>query len=417
MDEYGTQNGPGIAGETVQVQAQAGALELQRIIEARMAGREPDTADVDAVRTLQPIDGRAPAMPDVDSLVADLYSGDPDKQATAWEKIAPLLAETKPPGAGLDILDAHDPAPDPLTWFVASGDPAQNGFGWMPDATVSVLSGPGQAGKSRVALQLAVAVAIDADDFISLSGKKRPVDCHAPKVLVSGPVVYAAWETRKLAWQNRLAAVCRDADTDTWALLNKHLRYVNMKPTGGLWGAEHGKHTSTVGFWLPGNLELMRYAADFGARLLIIDPLAGAFMQNENDRALVRAFLSALDQWCEDNNCATLIVSHPAKHGDDAQSGSTDWRNGVQAVWDMSAARVKIGNEKSQPAPDGERRLRLDKVNEATDRATDIYLQWESGRFVEVEPPEGTEGRRAMATAAPVGENGTGKTRRKRTDE
>ena len=370
-------------------------LELLR---ARIEG-EPDNAD----------------EVDSDALAAAL--GDEKKRADTLQamaaKIGELLDTPGPSNAGLDILGAHDPTPDPLTWFVTSGDPAKKGFGWMPDATVSVMSGPGMSGKSRIALQLAVATATGATDFILPSGKKRPLTSRAPKVSVEGPVVYAAWETRKLAWQNRLAAVCRDVGADTWALLNERLRYVNMKPTGGLWGAKHGKHTSTVGFWLPDSLELMRYAAAFEARLLIIDPLAGAFMQNENDRALVRAFLSALDQWCEDHNCATLIVSHPAKHGDDAQSGSTDWRNGVQAVWDMSAARVKE-EKKSIPAPNGERCLRLDKVNEASDRAPNIYLQWDSGRFVEVEPPEGAEGRQTSGAQAET--SSTGKTRRKRTD-
>lgn len=370
-------------------------LELLR---ARIEG-EPDNAD----------------EVDSDALAAAL--GDEKKRAGTLQamaaKIGELLDTPGPSNAGLDILGTHDPTPDPLTWFVASGDPAKKGFGWMPDATVSVMSGPGMSGKSRIALQLAVATATGATDFILPSGKKRPLTSRAPKVSIEGPVVYAAWETRKLAWQNRLAAVCSDAGADTWALLNERLRYVNMKPTGGLWGAKHGKHTSTVGFWLPDSLELMRYAAAFEARLLIIDPLAGAFMQNENDRALVRAFLSALDQWCEDHNCATLIVSHPAKHGDDAQSGSTDWRNGVQAVWDMSAARVKEGT-KSIPAPNGERCLRLDKVNEASDRAPNIYLQWDSGRFVEVEPPEDAEGR--QTSGAQGGTASTGKTRRKRTD-
>ncbi|MYH63022.1 MAG: AAA family ATPase [Caldilineaceae bacterium SB0675_bin_29] len=352
---------------------------------------------------------------DSDALAAAL--ADEKKRADTLQAMAAMIGELLdspgPSSAGLDILGTHDPNPDPLTWFVASGDPAQNGFGWMPDATVSVMSGPGMSGKSRIALQLAVATATGAADFILPSGKKRPLALCAPQVLIEGPVVYAAWETRKLAWQNRLAAVCRDAGADTWTLLDERLRYVNMKPTGGLWGAEHGKHTSTVGFWLPGSLEMMRYAAEFGARLLIIDPLAGAFMQNENDRALVRAFLSALDQWCEDNNCAVLIISHPAKHGDDAQSGSSDWRNGVQAVWDMSAARVKEGT-KSIPAPNGERCLRLDKVNEASDRAPKIYLQWDSGRFVEVEPPEGADERQMIGAQAET--TSTGKTRRKRTD-
>ena len=352
---------------------------------------------------------------DSDALAAAL--GDEKKRAdtlqTMAAEIGELLDTPGSPSAGLDILDAHDQNPDPLTWFVASDDPAQGGFGWMPEATVSVMSGPGMSGKSRIALQLAVAVATGAADFILPTDKKRPLKLRAPQVLIEGPVVYAAWETRKLAWKNRLAAVCKDADADTWALLNERLRYVNMKPTGGLWGAKHGKHTSTVGFWLPDSLEMMRYAADFGARLLIIDPLAGAFMQNENDRALVRAFLSALDQWCEDNDCAVLIISHPAKHGDDAQSGSSDWRNGVQAVWDMSAARVKEGNN-SIPAPNGERCLRLDKVNEASDRAPKIYLQWDSGRFVEVEPPEGAEEKQTIGAQTET--TSTGKTRRRRTD-
>ena len=352
---------------------------------------------------------------DSDALAAAL--GDEKKRADTLQamaaKIGELLDTPGSPSAGLDILDAHDQNPDPLTWFVASGNPAQDGFGWMPDATVSVMSGPGMSGKSRIALQLAVATATGAADFILPTDKKRLLALRAPQVSIEGPVVYAAWETRKLAWQNRLAAVCKDADADTWALLNERLRYVNMKPTGGLWGAKHGKHTSTVGFWLPDSLKMMRYAADFGARLLIIDPLAGAFMQNENDRALVRAFLSALDQWCEDNECAVLIISHPAKHGDDAQSGSSDWRNGVQAVWDMSAARVKEGN-RSIPAPNRERCLRLDKVNEASDRAPKIYLQWDSGRFVEVAPPEGAEERQTIGAQTET--TSTGKTRRKRTD-
>ena len=51
--EYGTQNGQGIAGDTVDVGPQAGALELSRIVDAVRAGQTPDPADVDAVMALQ----------------------------------------------------------------------------------------------------------------------------------------------------------------------------------------------------------------------------------------------------------------------------------------------------------------------------------------------------------------------------
>ena len=159
-----------------------------------------------------------------------------------------------------------------------------------------------------------------------------------------------------------------------------------MRPEGGLWGAERGEHTSTAGNWLHGGTALLNYAAAAQSRLLIIDPLAAAFVQNENDRALVRAFLSALDQWAEDHNCAVLIISHPPK-SDSAQSGSTDWRNGVQAVWTLETAQIMDKETKKLiPTPGRERVLQVDKLNEGTPPKP-VYLDFVEGRFAEVEKP------------------------------
>ncbi len=98
------------------------------------------------------------------------------------------------------VLTDHSPNPPPVSWLVKD---------WMPDATLSVLTGAGGAGKSRIALQLAVAVAIGAERFIQTeSGAAMLNGLKAPQLLAAGPVVFAAWETRLLAWQNRLAAVC-----------------------------------------------------------------------------------------------------------------------------------------------------------------------------------------------------------------
>ncbi len=276
-----------------------------------------------------------------------------------------------------DVLTKHDPSPPPVSWLVE---------GWMPDATLSVLTGAGGAGKSRIALQLAVAVATGANHFIwPANGPVRITGTKAPELLATGPVVFAAWETRKLAWQNRLAAVCGHIE-DEVAKLSDQLHYINMRPEGGLWGAERGAHTSTAGDWLGGGGALLNYAAEAKARLLVIDPLAAAFVQNENDRALVRAFLSALDQWAEDHNCAILIISHPPK-SDSVQSGSTDWRNGVQAVWTLETAQVKDKEgKKLVPTAGGERILRVDKLNEGA-VPIPVYLNFAGGRFAEVEKP------------------------------
>ena len=361
------------------VQARPGALELGRILDALTAGQTPDPADVDAVRNLAPGNGYdtirrlLPAIQnDLPAIVEDLHGADPER-AAAWDRIGPLLAGD--PADQLDAFSEHAPNPPPVSFLVK---------GWMPDATLSVLTGAGGAGKSRIALQLAVAVATGAEAFIAPTGKHPipPDKLHAPKVLTGGPapVVFAAWETRRLAFANRLAAICGQGKDRAATLdqLTGRLHYVNMRPTGGLWGAAPGAHTSTAGRWLPGGDALRAYAERAGARLLIIDPLAAAFVANENDRALVRAFLSGLDQWAEDNGCAVLIISHPPK-SDSPQSGSTDWRNGVQAVWELAAG-------KDDPA--GARVLKVDKLNEGP-IPKPVSVDYETGRFVEVTDPDG----------------------------
>ena len=309
---------------------------------------------------------------------ADIAEGLRSKEGGYQEQARSEIRKLIDPGPTLtDVLTDHDPNPPPVSWLVED---------WMPDATLSVLTGAGGAGKSRIALQLAVAVATGANHFIwPANGPVRLAGPKAPELLATGPVVFAAWETRRLAWQNRLAAVCGHL-ADEIVKLDNQLHYINMRPEGGLWGAEHGVHTSTAGNWLHGGTALLNYAAAAGARLLVIDPLAAAFVQNENDRALVRAFLSALDQWAEDHNCAVIIISHPPKN-DSAQSGSTDWRNGVQAVWTLETAQVKDKEgKKLVPAPDGERILRVDKLNEGA-IPMPVYLNFADGRFAKVEKP------------------------------
>ncbi|MDE0071887.1 MAG: AAA family ATPase [Caldilineaceae bacterium] len=314
----------------------------------------------------------APARSGAD-IAEGLRSESLASQEQAREEIRKLL-DLRP--VLTDILTKHDPNPLPVSWLVD---------GWMPDATLSVLTGAGGAGKSRIALQLAVAVAIGGKQFFwPKNGAEQAGDQERLRVLESGPVVFAAWETRKLAWQNRLAAICGNFEDEIDKLKDK-LHYINMRPEGGLWGVERGAHTSTAGNWLHGGTALLSYAARVEARLLIIDPLAAAFVQNENDRALVRAFLSALDQWAEGHNCAVLIISHPPK-SDSAQSGSTDWRNGVQAVWKLETTMVKEENGKEIPSPGGERVLKVDKLNEGS-IPDHVYLSFEDGRFIEVEKP------------------------------
>ena len=372
------QNGrPQIAAETEHIQPDPVAAAYDRLKAALAAGKDdPEARSILQAALPVAADPAAPAPEGAD--IAEALRSEHD---AAREQARSEIRRLLNPGPALtNVITDHSPNPPPVSWLVKD---------WMPHATLSVLTGAGGAGKSRIALQLAVAVATGAERFIQTeSGAAMLNGLKAPQLLAAGPVVFAAWETRLLAWQNRLAAVCgQGADrAERIDQLAGRLHYVNMRPEGGLWGAAQGAHTSTTGYWLDGGSALLDYAAAAHARLLIIDPLAAAFVQNENDRALVRAFLSALDQWAEDHSCAVLIISHPPK-GDSAQSGSTDWRNGVQAVWTLEAAQVTDKEtNRPVPAPGGERILQVDKLNEGAPPKP-VYLKFGAGRFDEVEKP------------------------------
>ena len=338
------------------------AAALRRIIKAHGKGKDPKPKDVTTLEKFRPTAADKIEIP-ISTTIDDLTGSDPLLQQQAWEIIEPLL-----PTAGPEMTSKHTPDPSHITWLVK---------GWMPDATLSVLTGAGGAGKSRIALQLAVAVATGQPRFLTVENTNRHPNSKAPDDYVtdSGPVVFAAWETRHIAFANRLAAICGPIGSirnEQIKLINdaKTLHYTNMRPHGGLWGSPRGALSDTAGELLPGGKALLSAAARLKPRLLIIDPVAAAYAGNENDRTMVRAFLSHLDQWADDNICAVLLIAHPPKSAH-AQSGSTDWRNGVQAVWDLTTDK----NDEDK------RILRMDKLNEGP-IPDQFILTYQNGRFI-----------------------------------
>jgi hypothetical protein len=105
---------------------------------------------------------------------------------------------------------------------------------------------------------------------------------------------------------------------------------------GALWApdARGSGHVSTRGAWTDAGSRVL--ATLPGYDLVTLDPLAAAYACNENDRALVRAFASALDAAAEDADCAVVLSAHPSRSGEagaGGESGSTDWRNAVRSRW------------------------------------------------------------------------------------
>ena len=284
-------------------------------------------------------------------------------------------AETGEPGVnGLCNEWNLDEKPPSREWLIDR---------WMAAYRITILTGRGGAGKSRLALQLAMAMAAGVRGWLPVAsdGGKAPADTPWLVSAEPVPVVFASWEDEKDEIARRLYGIhekraCRDRPE--WDIKDR-LHYVH--PPDQLWAPDPdgSRHTSTTGQITPAGLWLRNYCTDVGARLLVVDPRAAAYGLSEIDRSLVRAFLSDWDRWAQSSRCTVLLLAHPAKNeAKDAASagaGSTDWHAAARAVWELEAKpireRRKQGNrlEPAEAVPVAPK-LTLDKTNYAKAGAT-----------------------------------------------
>ena len=292
-----------------------------------------------------------------------------DREKALLDALREVVQQADAPRFADAVRSTFPVDPDPPEWLCPD---------WIPANAVTVLTGRGGAGKSRIALQLAVSVATQRREFLQLKGAGAG-GFPAPRLRDADPanVVFATWETSEAAFDWRLKCTIDGARCGHVNLENRFV-HADMRSAagGGMWGVKQGAHVSTAGGILPAGANLLELAAERKARLLVVDPVAAAFMQNENDRALVRAFLAYLGAWAEQNACAVLLISHPPKYSGAAQSGSTDWRNGVQAVLDLGPEHIVNGN-KLETLQSERRVLRVDKLNEGA-APEGVTLQWET---------------------------------------
>ena len=210
---------------------------------------------------------------------------------------------------------------------------------WLPAGRVTMLTGEGGAGKSRLSLQLCAAVAAGA----GRPWLDGPCGGLRPRVAPSGAVaVFATWEDEPDQVARTLQAM------GVAAGVGPRLRYV--APRGPLWAPDPSgsRHTSTLGVLTPSGRWLRDYARSRGAVLLVLDPRAAAFGLNENDRSLVRAFMADWDTWARGAGCTVVLIAHPPK-GEADYSGSTDWHAASRSVWVLGLADTGTGEPGAGP--------------------------------------------------------------------
>ena len=233
--------------------------------------------------------------------------------------------ESEPAPPHVEAGDDWTPTPPTREWLIPD---------WLPAGRIGALAGEGKRGKSRLALQLAAAIA--AGESAWLPG--CPV-----RLVLDGPAtaVVASWEDERDEVARKLHGMTTQRGPMPQAVSDR-LRFV--APDGMLWEPKRGGsgHTSTTGELSGAGAWLRRYCEDRTARLLVIDPRAAAFGLNENDRALVRAFNADWDAWAQRTGCAVMLVTHPPK-SEATYSGSTDWQAAPRFFWQLEDAETGTG--------------------------------------------------------------------------
>lgn len=232
----------------------------------------------------------------------------------------------------VSIADIYEnPSPPPC--FVWDGR--------IPRGHVTLLGAHGGAGKSMLALQLAVAVCTGAD-FLGAA-----TQC--------GPVVFFSGEDGEPVLRHRLRMIAEHAKADPRELAQS-LTILDASDEPTLY-RETANFGVRAGEATPGFSRLAEIFKEIQPVLIIIDNASDAFDSNENDRASVRAFMRLLRQLMPETQPAILLLAHIQKSAtgagrqSESYSGSTAWHNSARSRMALTAdkedaTRLTLTHEK-----------------------------------------------------------------------
>ena len=182
-----------------------------------------------------------------------------------------------------------------------------------PAGEVTLLTGPGSAGKSLLAQQLATALAGGVSTLRLNMGQS--------------PAIYITCEddAEQLHW--RQAHICRALNVAMDRLAGVlHICSLRGALDNAL-GSEGPDGQYLLG---PAYDRIAALTRRTGATLVALDNVAHLFTGNENDRGEVTRFVNALNRLAGETGAAIVLIGHPNKAGD-SYSGSTAWLNAVRS--------------------------------------------------------------------------------------
>lgn len=316
---------------------------------AGMSFTDPDhvMARFDALRAKlgMPVDRVDDGDPDIPDYASDLLP------------IERYIATAECPMPEPEPAQAHTTWPAPIDLACLAGrEPEQPSFivpGWLPAGYATLFAGHGGVGKSAIALQLAVCIALGLE-FAGLQCEQRRV-------------LYLSCEDREGVLHWRLARICARMGIQMADLAGKLDILDLVGHDAMLWAPDpRTGDTYTAAF---GHLADRMQAS--GAEVLMVDGISDTFGGNENARTDAKRYVNALLSIVPADTGALVLIGHVAKPAasesrtSEGYSGSTGWHNSVRARWYLypeieggdeggRTGRLSMDLQKSNLGPSGE---------------------------------------------------------------
>ena len=239
----------------------------------------------------------------------------------------------------------------------------------IPDNAVSLLGGDGGTGKSLLAGQLGIAVAVGREWIGTLP------EC--------GPVVFVSAEDDLDELHRRVVAIANAQGVDIAKLTNLH--FVPLAGADAVMGAPDNKSgiIRETAIWRG----LVVIVERIKPKLVILDNLADVFAGNEIARQEARQFVGILRGLAIKYELAVVLLAHPSLSGmasGTGTSGSTAWSNSVRSRLYLETIKDDDGKE-----IDADFRVLRTKKSNYGPTGSEIRLRWSNGCFVRETPAGG----------------------------
>lgn len=244
----------------------------------------------------------------------------------------------------------------------------------------SMLVATGATGKSSVAITMAIALVTGRQDLLEIS-----VDRRCKVAIING-------EDGQEELMRRVRATCQHFDITRDEIAGR-LLVVGARQIPGLTFNRSGQ--SGIEADEAGLAQLHGLIKQFGADVVIIDPLGSFLPGGMNDGASASAVSGRFTEMCVESNCAMLLVHHVSKAamraGDNdptAALGSAMWANHARSVWNARRPTDEEAQAIGQPPHRVRDLLVLLHSKANLSRAEDaVYIEMVSVELPNAAPP------------------------------